>query len=147
MDYCHTQKAPLHLLFYPVALWLLVLAWLSRHQPTTAWTAVAGAAALLAVACMFMHLTVRDDDPWLVIRYGPLPVFGKRIRYADIAAVEPSRSSLIDGWGIHAIPGRGYIYNLWGFDCVKLQLVNGRTLRIGSDDAEALAAFLRTKTQ
>ena len=117
MNYSHTQKAPLHFVFYLAVIWLLVLAWLCRDQPATAWGAAAGAAVLLAVACMFMHLTVRDEGQWLVIRYGPLPVFGRRIRYADISAVEASRSSLIDGWGIHYIPGRGCTYNLWGFGC------------------------------
>ncbi|MCY2991749.1 MAG: hypothetical protein NTY19_28325 [Planctomycetota bacterium] len=146
MDYSHTQKAPLHFVFYPAVSWLLVLAWLCRDQPATAWGAAAGATVLLAVAFMFRYLTVRDAGQWLVIRYGPLPVFGKRIRYADISAVEASRSSLIDGWGMHYIPGRGYTYNLWGFGCAKL-LVNGKTVRVGSDDVEQLVAFLSSKIQ
>lgn len=146
MNYSHTQKAPLHFVFYPVVVWLFVLAWLGRTHPATAWAAVAGATVLLAVACMFMHLTVRDAGQWLVIRYGPLPVFGKRIRYSDISAVEASRSSWIDGWGIHYIPGRGCTYNLWGFGCAKL-VVNGKTIRIGSDDAENLVTFLRSRLQ
>ena len=77
--------------------------------------------------------------------YGPLPLFRKRIRYADITAVEKSRSNVIDGWGIHYIPGRGWTYNLWGFDCVKLQL-DKKVVRVGSNDAENLAAFLKQRT-
>ena len=79
------------------------------------------------------------------MRFGPLPLFRKRIPYRDIAAVEQGRSRWIDGWGIHFVPGRGWTYNLWGFDCAELR-VGGRRLRIGTDDAEGLVSFLRQRT-
>ena len=69
----------------------------------------------------------------------------KRIRYADITGVEIGRTGIIDGWGIHYIPGRGWTYNLWGFDCVKLTL-GRKIIRVGTDDAEDLVKFLREKT-
>ena len=93
---------------------------------------------------MFGSLTIRDDGEWLALRYGPLPVFRKRIRYADITAVEPGRTAIIDGWGIHYIIGRGWTYNLWGFGCVKLTL-GKKVIRVGSDDVDRLAEFLRSK--
>jgi hypothetical protein len=81
----------------------------------------------------------------LSLRCGPLPVIRKRIRYADITGVEVGRTKVIDGWGIHYIPGRGWTYNLWGFGCVKLTL--GRKIsRVGSDDVEGLAEVVREKT-
>ena len=144
MSYEHTQKAPLHWVFYPVVIWLLVLAWLSRAQPLAAGLAVAGAVGLFAVAFMFKRLTVRDEGQWLAIRFGPLRVFRKCIRYEQITEVEANRSSWIDGWGIHCIPGRGCTYNLWGFACAKL-IVNGKTVRIGSDDVPNLVAFLQSR--
>ena len=45
------------------------------------------------------------------------------------------------GWGIHLTP-RGWLYNVGGLDAVELALNNGRTLRIGSDEAAALARAL-----
>ena len=92
----------------------------------------------------FHHLTVRDEDDCLAIRFGPLPLLGKRIPYADITSAEPDRTSLIDGWGVHWVPGRGTTYNIWGYGCVKLQ-VGGRTIRVGSDDVENVLAFLQGK--
>ncbi len=80
----------------------------------------------------------------MALRYGPLPVLRKRIRYADITSVEPGRTSIIDGWGIHYIPGLGWTYNLWGFGCAKLTL-GRKVIRVGSDDTENLVVFLRTK--
>jgi hypothetical protein len=102
---------------------------------------VVGATVLVA-ALAFGHLTIRDEPEHLALRYGPLPLFRKRIPYEAITSVEPDRSSLIDGWGIHFVPWRGWIYNLWGFDCVKIQL-GRRTIRVGSDDVDNLVDFLR----
>jgi hypothetical protein len=95
-------------------------------------------------AAMFMWLRIRDEGEYLALRYGPLPLIRKRFRFADITAVEPGRSSILDGWGIHWMPGRGWTYNLWGFRCVTLRL-GAKTVRIGTDDPEGLALFLRMK--
>jgi hypothetical protein len=119
-------------------------AWLARSEPAVAVLVLAIAAVFVICALMFGSLTVRDEGEWLALRYGPLPIFRKRIRYADITAVEPGRSAIIDGWGIHYIPGRGWTYNLWGFGCVKLAL-GKKIIRLGSDDADNLAEFLRKK--
>ena len=95
---------------------------------------------------MFASMTVQDEGEFLAIRYGPLPVFHRRIRYADITSVEPGRSSIIDGWGIHWVPGRGWTYNLWGFQCAMLA-VRGGIVRIGSDDVDNLVGFLHGKIE
>jgi len=92
----------------------------------------------------FTSLTIGDEGDFLSIRFGPLPVIRKTIRYADITAVEIGRTSFIDGWGIHYMPGSGWTYNIWGFACVKL--TQGRKIiRVGTDDAEGLAEVIREK--
>lgn len=142
--YEHTQKAPLHWLLYPPCFLLLAAAWLNREQVPVALLMSAAAALSGLLALSFQQLTVRDEGAWLAIRYGPLPLFRKRIPYADISAVAPGRTAWIDGWGIHWIPGRGYTYNLWGFSCVKLT-VRGRSVQVGSDEADKLVEFLKSK--
>jgi hypothetical protein len=144
MGYERTQRAPLHYILWAVGAALLIGAWHARAEPVAVIVLVAAAVAMLLAALMFGSLTVRDEGDCLALRYGPLPVFRKRIRYADITDVEPSRTSLIDGWGIHCIPGRGMTYNLWGFGCVKLSL-GRKVIRVGSDDVDNLAEFLRGK--
>jgi len=145
VTYEHTQKAPLYLLVLAVAAAEAGLAvWLGQKALAAAIVLGSAASVMVLAALCFRQLTVRDEGDRLAIRFGPLPVFRRRIAYADITAVEVGRSSLIDGWGIHRIAGRGTTYNLWGFACVVLR-VGGRTIRIGTDDAEALAAFLKTK--
>ena len=89
-------------------------------------------------------LTVRDEGDALDVRFGWISLFGRRIAWDQITAVQRARSKVIDGWGIHYIPGRGTTWNLWGFDCVELT-VGGKTLRIGSDDADTLAAYVSAR--
>jgi hypothetical protein len=144
MPYQHTQRGGLHSILLLMAGVMLLGFSLVREDQTVAIMLLAITGIFLLCAAMFASLTIRDEGEYLALRYGPLPVFRKRIRYAEITSVEPGRTSIIDGWGIHYIPGRGWIYNLWGFDCVKLKL-GGKTVRVGTDDVDNLVHFLRTK--
>jgi len=145
MEYQRTQRAPLWLILLLPAVVLLAAAWFARAQPVLVILFLALAATCLLVAMMFRTLTICDEGDALAIRYGPLPLLGTRIRYADVTAVEPGRTSVIDGWGVHWVPGRGTTYNLWGFDCVRIRL-GRRLVNVGSDDVENLVAFLRSRT-
>ncbi len=90
-------------------------------------------------------MTVRELGEALEVRFGPLPLARTRIPYEQIRSVRSERTGLIDGWGIHYIPGRGLVWNVHGRDCVRLELKNGRPFRIGTDDPEGLAAWIRQK--
>ena len=144
MGYNGTQYGRWHLILLAAAGGMLVGAWFARNELTVAVLLPVIATIFVLLALMFRSLTIRDEGEWLALRYGPLPVFRKRIRYADITSVEPGRISLIDGWGIHYILGRGWTYNLWGFGCVKLTL-GRKIIRVGTDDVDNLARFLRDK--
>jgi hypothetical protein len=144
MQYEHTQRGWLLPIFIAVAAVLLGAACLARGSLTVAIFNLCVAAVFVIVGLMFGSLSVRDEGEWLALSYGPLPVFRKQIRYADITFVEPGRTAIIDGWGIHYIIGRGWTYNLWGFGCVKLTL-GTKVIRVGSDDVDNLTEFLRGK--
>jgi hypothetical protein len=141
-SYDHTQYAKLHYILFAVAAAMLAGAWLARCAPAVVTINIVIAAVLVLTGLTFGRLTVRDEGQWLALRYGPLPLLRKRIRYADITSIEPDRSRIIDGWGIHYVPGRGWTYNLWGFGCVKLTL-GKTTIRVGTDDVAGLAEFLK----
>jgi hypothetical protein len=98
---------------------------------------------VLAAICP-QYVEVRDKGDCLALRYGPIPLFHKRFPYSKMTAVEASRSTVFDGWGIHYLPARGWTYNLWGFGCVKVQM-GKKTVRIGTDDVRGLVVFLRGK--
>jgi len=144
MRYDHLQTGKINLfILVPTAI-LLGAAWQARANPQAVEVLLAITLVLLFTAAAFQSLLIRDEGDNLVIRYGPLPLFFKRFPYAQMTAVESSRSSFLDGWGIHYRPGQGWIYNLWGFDCVQIQM-GRKTVRLGTDDVAGLVGFLRTK--
>lgn len=142
--YHHTQRGPLYLITLAVAIVVFAMAWTGWNEPTLVVGLLILAGIFVLTSLMFKHLTVSDEGEHLAVRFGPLPVFRRRIPYADISSVQADRTSWIDGWGIHWVPGRGYTYNLWGFSCVKLE-VRGRVIRIGSDDVKNLVTFIQAK--
>jgi hypothetical protein len=142
MEYSRTQHGGFHYLLFTLALGAAIAAWANSDEEPLAWILLAMAGVFAITALMFVSLTVRDEGDYLAVRYGVLPILGTRIRYADILAVEPGRTTLFDGWGVHYVPFRGKTFNLWGFGCAKIEL-GKRTVRIGSDDVDSLVAFLR----
>ena len=142
MQYEHTQKAPLYLLLAVIASSILVAGWFIPEPVAQLIMATSGGlTAILALG--FRQLTVRDEGENLLVCFGPLPLFWRRVRYAEMERAVQTRSSWLDGWGIHMSPSGGWTWNLWGFDCVDVHLTRGRKLRLGTDDAVELAAFLK----
>jgi hypothetical protein len=146
-EYEHTQRAPLYWLMLLPGLGVMALAVVAAQDAGATFVMLLASAVLLLTAYSFRQILVCDEGAMLAVRFGPIPLFRKRIAYADIASAERDRTSMIDGWGIHWVPVRGWTYNLWGFDCVRVTLHNGRTYRIGTDDPDALARFLQKKLQ
>lgn len=158
MSYEHTQHGKLQWILWGAAVACAIGAFFfwSRHdQPDlaapdvralrwAAWLCVACAGICVALVFSFGSLTVRDEGDALLLRFGPWPFWRKRLPYADIEDPRPARSMLIDGWGIHWFPGRGWTWNVWTLDCVEIRL-RGKPFRIGTDDKEALAAFLQAR--
>jgi hypothetical protein len=144
--YSHTQNGPLCLLTYALALVFLELGWFFQDTPLIQWLYPPIGLMMLVIAASLHHLTVADQGDVLLIRFGPLPLFRRTVRYADIVKVEVGRTLLLDGWGIHLSIRGGWVWNLWGRTCVVVRFKNGGTLRIGTDDAGNLARFLESKT-
>ena len=143
MTYDHAQKSLIYLILLGVCL-LSIGIGLVAPLGTPLSSALSGGGAVGAFfAFSFKYLRVRDEGDCLAIRFGPLPVFRRRIPYSQITGVEPGRSWVIEGWGIHNI-GRGWIYNLWSFDCVVVHL-GAKTVRIGTDDVDGLVGFVKAR--
>ncbi|MFY9832026.1 MAG: hypothetical protein WAK66_04840 [Methylocystis sp.] len=98
------------------------------------------AALLAATGWAFSALTVEVTPTRLTWFFGP-GLLRKSIEREAIMSATPVRNLWWYGWGIHLTP-RGWLYNVGGFDAVELALSNGSTLRIGSDEPEALARAL-----
>jgi serpin B len=141
--YFHTQKAPLCLILYGSALACCALAWIIGSAPGSI-IAVAVGLLIALLAPAFHHLTIVDDGDRLAIRFGPLPLFRRTVRYADIVKVEIGRTLILEGWGIHYSIRGGWVWNLGGRDCLIVHLKKG-VLRIGTNRAAGLAHFLEEK--
>jgi len=143
-SYRHVQHAPLCLLLYILAIVFLVTGLVLKSEPPIPWLFPPIGLLMLVLAASFHHLTVEDQIDRLSIRFGPIPLFRRTIRYDDIISAEIGRTTILDGWGIHMSLRGGWVWNLWGRDCVVLQLRKG-ILRVGTADAENLADFVNQK--
>ena len=94
-------------------------------------------AILAAVMVIFHSMTVRVDGEHVSLHFGP-GVFRRAFPVQQIREVRAVRNSWWHGLGIHFIPG-GMVYNVSGLGAVELVIQNGRRVRIGSDEPEALA--------
>jgi hypothetical protein len=144
--YRHTQIGRLGLILWPIVALVFGFAWVLRDEPVLVAVMLVTGVAMVVVTLSFGTLTIQDEGDFVGISFGPLPLIYKRIEYEKIDSVERGRSRWIDGWGIHWVPGRGWTYNVWGFDCVTLTMGN-RTLRLGTDDPEGLTAMLESKIE
>jgi len=143
--YDHTQQGMIHWIVAGSGLACLALGASGDISAEGAWIPLVIAALFGFVAPCFAHLRVRDAGGALEIAFGPVRVFKKTVRYEAIRSANVGRSALIDGWGIHWVPGRGWIWNLHGFRCVELGLQDGSKLRIGTDDPAGLETFIRSR--
>ena len=143
-SYSHTQEFPLCLILFGSSIPFFIVAWFAREQPVVIAVMIGPGLLLALLGLAFHHLTVEDEGDRLAIRFGPLPFLETSIRYAHIQRVEVGRTMILDGWGIHRSPRHGWVWNLWDRDCVVIHRQCG-VLRVGSDDVENLAGFLKGK--
>lgn len=144
--YLHTQRGRFHYLLWLGGLAGVVGAFFVM-EPLLALVLGLVGFLMIGLGFLFAELTIRDEGSELRLRYGPVPLVGRSVPYDEVLDVRRGRSRWIDGFGIHWVPGRGWTWNLWGFDCVELELEGGRRLRIGSDDADRLAEVLRERVE
>jgi hypothetical protein len=57
----------------------------------------------------------------------------------QITDCKPVKNDWINGWGIHYIGKRCWLYNIAGPDAVELTFKNDKKARIGTDEPEKLA--------
>jgi len=144
--YSHTQSAPLRTFVCGGAICMFIGAVACRieAQLLSIILAVMTGVLMTLLAASFHHLTVTDVGDRLGVAFGPVPLFHRSVRYGDIESVEVGRTLIIESWGIHGSIRGGSVWNLWGRDCVVVRMTKG-TLRIGTDDAENLAEFLKRR--
>jgi hypothetical protein len=85
---------------------------------------------------LFASLTVRVDRDTLRFHFGP-GFWTKEIPIDDIRSVQAVRNSAWWGFGIRFTP-KGWLYNVSGLDAVEIARDDGSTIRVGTDEPDAL---------
>jgi hypothetical protein len=98
---------------------------------------------LIILTYLFYGLTVIGTRETLEIRFG-IGIIRKRFNLSDIATAESYRTAFWDGWGIRYYSG-GWIYNVSGFDAVRLTMTDGKHYIIGTDEPRKLLGFLEKR--
>ena len=137
--YEHTQAGwPIRIGFFAASVALIVLGAMPElsQTPSPPLVLLAGAVFSAAIGWTWGALTVRIQGGELQVRFG-LGWPRKTVPLAEIAAVEITRTTFMEGWGIHRTR-RGWLYNVSGSDAVLLRLTNGRSLMVGTDEPRRL---------
>jgi hypothetical protein len=100
------------------------------------------AAIMGGILVLFHSLTVRVSANDIVLAFG-IGLVRKSFVVNDIQSAAVVRNRWYHGWGIKKIRG-GWLYNVSGFDAVEIQLENGRTSRIGTDEPDRLHAAIES---
>lgn len=146
VHYHHTQPAHavrfLTLIAIAAVVAALVLAPKVREPGWYPDAILVGIAATMAVAvALFWSMTVQVTGEALAFWFGP-GLVRKRVPLADIVTVETVRTTIWQGWGIHWTT-RGWLYNVSGFDAVRVHLKTGKAILVGTDEPQALAGAIR----
>lgn len=146
-SYSHTQRGRTVLLIVGavmIGVFLLVigiLATTSPPPPAYVWLVIISSMAI-AVSSMWIFSTLRVeiDDGALCWYFGRgVPKFS--IPLHDIQSARVVKNPWIYGWGIHFTPS-GWLYNVSGRTAVEVTRLNGKRVRIGTDEPDALLAAL-----
>ncbi|PQO26464.1 hypothetical protein [Blastopirellula marina] len=143
-SYRHKQYAPLCWLVAATSIPAFVAAWALRGDPVGFLVIAAAGLLLLVLSASCWYLQIADDEDSLLVSFGPIPILRRRIRYDRIQAAHVSQTTVLDGWGIHWSMRGGWVWNIWGWDCVEIELEKGKVI-VGTDDAENLAAFVKSR--
>src|SRR6267143_559258 len=92
--------------------------------------------AIVLPALLFGALTVIVDDSRLSLRFG-VGLIRKSFPLDSIRSFKAVRNPWYYGWGIRFTPV-GRLYNVSGLSAVDLLLQNGRHVRVGTDEPDAL---------
>ena len=136
----HIRQTWLWTLMLAILAVLLVASLFAPEGQDVSWVVLG---IMLATALLFycMRLSVQVDTE--AVRINLFPIWKKTIPLAEIVRWEARTYRPIleyGGWGIRYSPfGKGWVYNVSSNQGVQLELLNGKRILIGSQQAEELA--------
>lgn len=88
------------------------------------------------VGILFSTLTVSVEGEYVRFWFGP-GFINMQLSLSDIESCQVAKSRCWS-WGIHGWPGKGWVFNVSGFQTVELKMRNDGKYYIGTDEPEAL---------
>ena len=142
MAYAHTQSGPpVWISFAALALGLIAIAVMEPFNGAwTRWVLVGGALLAGALGVVWGSMTVRVDGERLSWHFGPgWPRFVLPLQ--EIRSVAITRTTFWQGWGIHRTRS-GWLYNIAGYDALRIDRIDGKSLLLGTDEPRKLKAAI-----
>jgi hypothetical protein len=139
--YRHTQFGWVTLGTSLVILPLVIVALFNQREELL-W---AGLAMIALIVALFGWLTIEIDERRVLIRFGA-GLIRRSIPLNTIRAFAPVTNRWYYGWGVRFTP-HGMLYNVSGFSAVEILLEDGRHVRVGTDEPQALSRALEAATR
>jgi len=140
--YRHTQPGILMLVMLPIGALACAAAGFLLPAAAARGTLWVVAILLVVLAWLFSSLTVEVTEHDVRWHFGP-GLLRFRLALPDIETSRVVRNSWLNGFGIRMRPGFR-LYNVSGLEAVELRLKSGDIRRLGTDDAQQLAAALKS---
>mgnify|MGYP001154521259 CR=1 FL=1 len=110
------------------------------EQPAPRAMLIAGAIVAAIFGLVWSRMTVRIDGDRLRWSFGAgWPRFS--LPRAEVQSVEVTRTTFWQGWGIRRVRG-GWLYNVAGFDAVRITRRDGKHVLLGTDEPRRLASAI-----
>jgi hypothetical protein len=137
MPYERTQHALWMWIALGIPIAIVLAAWTTNPVPTMGVPAAVVIVPLL-VGAIFTRLTIRVDSAAVTWHFGwGWP--GGSIAMGDIARAALTKTSLLEGFGIHWTIWHGWLWNASGFQAVEIFKTNGGGVTLGTADPQGLA--------
>lgn len=136
--YKHTQVG--YVVIGSLGVGIFIMSGIMLLLPQSAFIFV-GPTILILSMFIFATLTVEVDATAVRFWFG-LGLMRKTIQLREIAHCAPVRIPF-PSWGIRYLIGRGWLYNVSGWEAVEIRLHSGRTVLIGTDEPEVLCQAIQ----
>jgi hypothetical protein len=143
LKYKHTQIGYTIIFTFLLALIVISMTFYLEKVPMGTWVAMI--LFIIVIELLFATLMVEIDEENIKLKFG-IGIISKKFFLKDIKSYCIVKNKWYNGWGIHGHPGKGWLYNVSGFDAVEIRMEDGMIYRIGTDEPEILAKAIATVT-
>jgi len=135
--YKHTQIGHLILTVFFVLLLVVVYSTEKNTEENILWQCLI---IFTILGLLFSTLTISIHETYLTLAFG-IGIIQKKFLITDIETYSIIKTKWYYGWGIRFTP-EGRLYNVSGFDAIRLQMKDGKIYLIGSDEVNKLYEIL-----